>query len=59
MHSEFSNFEKLSRKVMAVSKTEILRREDEYKKISQANPKRRGPKRKPKMVSASLAPDAS
>lgn len=35
-------------KILSVSKTEILRREAEYKKQSLANPNRRGPKLKQK-----------
>jgi hypothetical protein len=53
--SEFENFSTLVGRIITVPKQEILRREAEYKKQSEANPKRRGPKRKPKS-SASLVP---
>ena len=33
-------------KILSVSKEELLRREAEYKRRADANPKKRGPKRK-------------
>jgi len=38
----------LVRKVLSVPHEEIMRREEEYKRQSLANPNRRGPKRKAK-----------
>lgn len=54
---EYQNFDRLVGKVLTVSKTEMLRREAEYRKHVDDNPNRRGPKRKPK--SASPDPVAS
>jgi hypothetical protein len=56
--SEFDIFSNLVSRVLSVPKTEILRREAEYEKQAALNPKRRGPKRKPKS-SASPVPNAS
>jgi len=39
-------FSALVRKVLSVPHEEIVKREAEYKRRSDANPKRRGPKRK-------------
>jgi hypothetical protein len=50
---EFDAFSSLVSHVISVPKTEILRREAEYEKQAALNPKRRGPKRKPKQTSAS------
>ena len=41
-----ARFDSLVRKVLAVPREEIMRREAEYKRKSAANPNRRGPKRK-------------
>jgi hypothetical protein len=41
-----ARFGALVRKVLSVSHEEIMRREEEYKKQSALNPKRRGPKPK-------------
>lgn len=41
-------FESGMRKILTVSKTEILRREAEHKKVADLNPKKRGPKKKVK-----------
>jgi hypothetical protein len=41
-------FDALVRKVVSVPHEEIMRREAEYKRQSEANPNRRGPKRKVK-----------
>lgn len=43
---EYAAFVDLTKKVLAVSKSEILRREAEYRKQSDANPRKRGPKPK-------------
>ena len=43
---EFQKFDALVGKVLSVSHAEIQRREREYRKQVEANPKRRGPKRK-------------
>jgi hypothetical protein len=42
----WTRFEGLMRKVIAVPREEIQRREAEYRKQVDANPNRRGPKRK-------------
>ena len=42
----FERFDALVRKVISVPHSEIMRREAEYKKQSDANPHKRGPKRK-------------
>jgi hypothetical protein len=44
----FARFDALVRKVLSVPHSEIMRREAEYQKQSQANPNRRGPKRRTK-----------
>jgi hypothetical protein len=54
LSNEFDAFSSLVSRVLSVPKTEILRREAEYKKKAALNPKRRGPKRKPK---PSASPD--
>ena len=41
----FARFDALVTAVMKVPHSEIVRREAEYKKQSEANPNRRGPKR--------------
>jgi hypothetical protein len=56
--NEFNAFDKLVGKVLTVSREEMQRREAEYKKQSDANPRKRGPKRKVK-TSASPDPAAS
>jgi hypothetical protein len=54
-HSEeYNAFTDAVRSIMSVPKAEILRREAEYKKQADANPHKRGPKRKVK-PSASLS----
>jgi hypothetical protein len=45
---EFEEFTKLVDRVLSVPKAEILRREEEYKKQADANPRKRGPKPKAK-----------
>ena len=42
----WSAFESGMRKILSVSKTELLRREALYKKASDASPRKRGPKKK-------------
>ena len=44
----WTKFEGVMRKVLAVPREEMLRREAEYRKQVDANPNRRGPKRKVK-----------
>jgi hypothetical protein len=46
-------FDALIRKVLSVPHAEILRREAEYKKQSDLNPHKRGPKRKVKPSASS------
>jgi hypothetical protein len=46
--AEYSVFTSAVEHIMSVPKAEILRREAEYKKISDANPHKRGPKPKAK-----------
>jgi hypothetical protein len=55
--AEYDNFTNLVNRVLAVSHEEMKRREDEYRKHADANPRKRGPKRKVK-PSASRAPVA-
>ena len=55
---EFDRFASLAGRVLSVSKSEILRREAEYKAEAALSPVRRGPKRKIK-PSASPVPVAS
>jgi hypothetical protein len=55
--NEYHRFNSLVDLVLSVPREEIKRREAEYKKQVDANPKRRGPKRKPKPASAS--PDSA
>jgi hypothetical protein len=45
---EYAAFVDLTKKVLSVPKSEILRREAEYKRQSNANPRKRGPKPKVK-----------
>ena len=44
----FARFDALVRKVLSVPHDEIVRRESEYKKQSDLNPHKRGPKSKAK-----------
>ena len=46
------------RKIISVPRAEILRREEEYKKLSMLNPRKRGPKPKQKSASHDPAADA-
>ena len=43
---EYHAFTSLTDRLLAVSKTEIDRREAEYKKQADENPRKRGPKKK-------------
>jgi len=43
-----ARFDALTRKLLSASHEEIIRREEEYRKKSDANPNKRGPKPKPK-----------
>jgi hypothetical protein len=45
---EFDAFTKLVDHVLSVPRTEILRREQEYRRLADENPKKRGPRRKVK-----------
>jgi len=56
--AEYRRFTSLVDRVLSVSHSEIKRREAEYKKQSDANPRKRGPKRKLVKPPASRAPDA-
>lgn len=56
-HSEeYNAFTDAVRNIMSIPKAEILRREAEYKKKADANPHKRGPKRK---VKPSASPSAN
>lgn len=44
--NEFAAFTSVVDKVLSVPKAEILRREAEYRKQAEKNPRKRGPKRK-------------
>lgn len=44
----FTRFTKAMRQILSVSKEELTRREEDYRKRSLANPNRRGPKKKAK-----------
>lgn len=44
--AEYDKFKALLNKVMSVPHDEIMRREAEYKKQADANPNKRGPKKK-------------
>jgi hypothetical protein len=46
MSKEAAAFVDLTKKVLAVPKSEILRREAEYREQADKNPRKRGPKRK-------------
>jgi hypothetical protein len=51
---EYETFTSFVDKVLSVPRSEMLRREAEYKKQVKANPNRRGPKRK---IKPSSSPD--
>jgi len=46
--TEYKRFTNAVERIMSIPKTEILRREAEYKKQADLNPRKRGPKRKAK-----------
>ena len=57
--AEYEAFTDAVERIMSVPKVEILRREAEYKKQAEMNPRKRGPKRKAvKLPSASPGPAA-
>jgi hypothetical protein len=47
-NSSLNAFDAGMRRILSISKAEMLRREAEYKKASNANPNKRGPKKKDK-----------
>jgi hypothetical protein len=53
---EFDRFTRFVDQVLSVPREELLRREAEYKKRADANPRKRGPKPKRK-VKPSASPD--
>lgn len=53
-----TRFKTAMRNIISVPHSEIVRREEEYKKQSMLNPRKRGPKPKQKPVSRALADDA-
>ena len=46
--SEYDAFTRVVDKVLSVPKAEILRREAEYRKEADKNPRKRGPKKQPR-----------
>jgi len=56
--TEFKAFDNLVGRLLAVSPEEMKRREAEYRKQVDANPNRRGPKRKPTPSTSDHAADA-
>ena len=46
--AEYKAFDKAMGRILSVSKTELQRREEEYKKRAALNPRKRGPKPKVK-----------
>ena len=52
--AEYNTFTEVVDRVLSVSREEMQRREAEYRKRSDANPKKRGPKRK---VKPAASPD--
>jgi hypothetical protein len=57
--AEHQRFANLVDRVLSVSHEELKRREAEYKRQSDANPRKRGPKRKVRPPSASPGPAAT
>lgn len=51
-NTEFASFTDLVDRVLAIPREELDRREKEYRERVDQNPKRRGPKRKPKTSGA-------
>ena len=56
--SALERFRTAMRKIISVPRAEILRREEEYKRQSMLNPRKRGPKPKQKSASRDPADDA-
>jgi hypothetical protein len=54
--AEYETFTNAVEHLMSIPKAEILRREAEYKKQADLNPRKRGPKRK---VKPSASPEAA
>jgi hypothetical protein len=54
--AEYETFTTAVEHLMSIPKTEILRREAEYKKQADLNPRKRGPKRK---VKPSASPEVT
>jgi hypothetical protein len=54
--AEYEAFTSAVEHLMSIPKTEILRRETEYKKQADLNPRKRGPKRK---VKPSVSPEVT
>jgi hypothetical protein len=50
-------FKSAMKTILSVPRSEMLRREEEYKKRAMLNPRKRGPKPKPKPVSPDLGDD--
>ena len=46
--SEFQTFTNVMDHILSVPKEELARREEAYRKLAEANPRKRGPKRKPR-----------
>jgi hypothetical protein len=46
--SEFQTFTNVMDHILSVPKEEIARREEAYRKLAEQNPRKRGPKPKPK-----------
>jgi hypothetical protein len=53
--AEYERFTNAVERIMSVPKTEILRREAEYKKQADLNPRKRGPKPKRKAMKPSAS----
>jgi len=53
-----ARFNTAMKTILSVPRSEMLRREEEYKKQSALNPRKRGPKSKPKPASLDPADDA-
>jgi hypothetical protein len=53
-----ARFKSAMKTILAVPRAELLRREEEYKKQSMLNPRKRGPKPKQKSASPGPAADA-
>lgn len=56
--SEYENFTRMVDNLLSVPKAEIQRREAEYRKKADANPRKRGPKRKVKPAASHDPADA-